>query len=259
MKVGIFDSGLGGLLTARYVRALHPHADILYYGDTAHLPYGDKSPTQIQSYVRAITAFLREHGAELIAVACNTASSVAIEAVYEVAESVPVLDAITPAVRAFQVRSHPEPVGVIGTYTTIRSGVYRTALEKAGYVVRDLATSLLVPLIEEGWLDHPATHAALETYLSELGEVQTLLLACTHYPLIEPQIQAYYQRRGRKVQILSTAALLAEEIVRNIPATGEGSFTCWLSDPNPRFIALAERFWEAPIYPQTVPVPGATA
>ncbi|MCS6790249.1 MAG: glutamate racemase [Bacteroidia bacterium] len=254
MRVGIFDSGLGGLLTARYVRALHPQADILYYGDTAHLPYGDKSPAQIQSYVRSITAFLCAQGAELIAVACNTASSVAIEAVYDAAGTVPVLDAITPAVRAFQLHRYAEPVGVIGTYTTIRSGIYRTALEKLGYSVQDLATPLLVPLIEEGWLEHPATHAALDTYLSQISGIQTLLLACTHYPLIEPQIHAYYQHVGQKVEILNTAALLAEEIVRNLPPRGSGFFSCWLSDPNPRFLALAERFWEAPILPIPAPI-----
>lgn len=248
--VGIFDSGLGGLLTARLLREKRPDITILYYGDTAHLPYGDKSPAQIRSYVRVIVSFLREKGAEMIAIACNTASAVAYDTACEAAEGAPVLSAIQPALSAFERQRYPEPVGVIGTYTTIRSGIYGQALRSIDYVVRELATPVLVPLIEEGWIDHPATEAAIDTYLTQLGEVGTLLLACTHYPLIEASIARFYAERGQKVSLLSTAALLAEEIARIVPpAEGEGTLSFWVSDDNPRFLELAQHFWGAPILP----------
>lgn len=242
--VGIFDSGLGGLLTARLLREKRPDLTILYYGDTAHLPYGDKSPEQIRSYVRHIVAFLRERGVNLLAIACNTASSVAYDTACEVTGDLPVLSAIHPAIEAASRERLPQPMGIIGTYTTIRSGIYGQALRSQGYLVRELATPVLVPLIEEGWIDHPAMHAALNTYLTELGDVRTLLLACTHYPLIQPQIERYYVERGMTVKVLSTAELLANAIAGAFPITSEkGESYFWVSDANPRFIQLAEYFW----------------
>jgi glutamate racemase len=254
-KVGIFDSGLGGLLTARLLHALRPGAEILYYGDTAHLPYGDKSPEQIRGYVREIVAFLREAGAEVIVVACNTASAVALETVREAAGSLPVYDAISPALEAFGGKAYPAPVGIIGTYMTIRSGVYGAALRSWGYEVRELATPVLVPLIEEGWIEHPATEAALETYLGQLGAIHTLLLACTHYPLLEGAIRRYYTRMGWEVQVLSTAALLAEAVASHLPLAEAPSagLSCWVSDPNPRFVEIAKHFWGASVEIRPVP------
>ncbi|MCS7297880.1 MAG: glutamate racemase [Bacteroidia bacterium] len=250
VTVGIFDSGLGGLLTARLLRAKRPDLSILYYGDTAHLPYGDKSEEQIQEYVWKIVRFLRGKGAEAIAIACNTASAVAYETAQAAAGSIPVYNAISPALKRFAQESLPSPVGVIGTYTTIRSGIYGRALRKMGYTVHELPTPLLVPLIEEGWIHHPATEAALHTYLSQLGEVKTLLLACTHYPLLEGLIEQYYAERQYPIQILSTAALLAEEMAQSLPHASKGCISFahfWVSDANPRFIELAPRFWSEPI------------
>jgi glutamate racemase len=243
--VGLFDSGLGGLITARYLHQLRPDLSLLYYGDTAHLPYGDKSPAQIRAYTREIVSFLVEKGAEAIVIACNTASAVAHEVAVEAAQGLPVFDAIQPAL-ARLLNSTPATIGIIGTYTTITSGVYRDPLREAGYLVQERPTPLLVPMIEEGWLDHPATHATIETYLSALGEIDTLLLACTHYPLIEPAIRRYYQTTGKPVQILSTARLLAEAVATTLPRAEDlspPSLQIWVSDPNPRFQALAERFW----------------
>lgn len=247
--VGLFDSGLGGLITARYLHQLRPDLALLYYGDTAHLPYGDKSPAQIRTYTRDIVSFLVGQGAEAIVIACNTASAVALEVAIEAAHGLPVFDAIQPAL-ARLLNSTPAAIGIIGTYTTITAGVYGVPLRNAGYLVQEQATPLLVPLIEEGWLDHPATHATLETYLSTLGEIDTLLLACTHYPLIEPAIKRYYHARGKSVQILSTARLLAEAVATTLPqaeALSPSPLHIWVSDPNPRFQALAERFWGAPL------------
>lgn len=152
MRIGIFDSGLGGLWAARRLRALRPDVSIVYFGDTAHLPYGDKSPTQIIEYTQEIVRYLRTRGVEGIAVACNTASAVALEAIQGAAAPLPVWDVVQPAIVELSQMRYPEPIGVIGTYRTIRSGVYREALERLGYTVRELATPLLVPLIEEAGL-----------------------------------------------------------------------------------------------------------
>lgn len=247
--VGLFDSGLGGLITARYLHQLRPDLSLLYYGDTAHLPYGDKSPAQIRTYTRDIVSFLVEQGAEAIVIACNTASAVARDIAAETAQGLPVFDAISPALELL-LQSTPAPIGIIGTYTTIASGVYGHPLREAGYLVQEQPTPLLVPLIEEGWTDHPATHATIATYLSALGKIDTLLLACTHYPLIEPAIARYYQAKGETVRILSTARLLAEAVARVLPRAptpASPPLRIWVSDPNPRFQALAERFWGAPL------------
>ncbi|MCS6895379.1 MAG: glutamate racemase [Bacteroidia bacterium] len=259
-KVGIFDSGLGGLLTARLLREKRPDISILYYGDTAHLPYGDKSSSQIRTYVRDIVRFLRAQGAEIIAIACNTASAVGYDTACEAAENIPVLSAIYPALNAFSELRFSEPVGVIGTYTTIRSGIYGRALKAMGYRVRELATPVLVPLIEEGWIEHPATAAAIHTYLSELGEVETLLLACTHYPLLQNQMQKYYTQVGMEVHIVSTAELLAEAVARAVGQEGtvHGESHFWVSDANPRFIELAKRFWGADIILEEAPAGTST-
>nr|BAL55265.1 glutamate racemase [uncultured Bacteroidetes bacterium] len=247
MKVGVFDSGLGGLLTARRIRELAPSVDILYYGDTAHLPYGDKSPAQIEGYVREIGCFLREMGAQALVVACNTASAVGLRALSEVSGDLPIYDAITPALEAFSHRSYPEPVGVLGTYTTIRSGVYGRALRELGYEVREVPAPLLVPLIEEGWTDHPAMRAVLETYLGAVGPVGTLLLACTHYPVLTDLIRDLYTQQGQKVEVVSTAELLARRVVESLPLQGEGSLSLWVSDLSPRFEEVASRFWGEPL------------
>lgn len=259
MKAGVFDSGVGGLLTARLLRSLHPQADLLYYGDTVHLPYGDKSPQQIKGYVRDIGRFLYGVGAQVLVVACNTASAVGLESLRAEWPHLPIYDAITPALEAFTHHRYAEPVGVIGTYTTIRSGVYGSALRQMGYAVKELATPLLVPLIEEGWVDHPAMEAALETYLSELGEVGTLLLACTHYPVIEGAVRRYYQRRGASVRILSTAALLAQKVARDLPPSGQGTSQFWVSDWSERFVRVASAFWGEAIALEPAPLPSTPA
>lgn len=249
MRIGLFDSGLGGLWTARKLRLLRPDVSLVYFGDTAHLPYGDKSPAQIEEYSREIVRYLRRRGVEGIAIACNTASAVALEAVRKAAAPLPVWDVVQPAAAALTQHRYPEPIGIIGTYRTIRSGIYREALERVGYTVRELATPVLVPLIEEGWIEHPATEAALDAYLGELGEVSTLLLACTHYPLLEGAIRRYYARQGRNVVLLSTAGLLAEQLGRELTPSPARRSTeeFWVSAYSTRFQRLADQFWGQPV------------
>ena len=260
MTLGVFDSGLGGLLTARYIKAFTPGVRILYYGDTAHLPYGDKSPQQVQTYAREIVRFLLEAGAEGIVIACNTASAVAREVIRSEARGRPVSDAITATLQQFEAEPPVFPIGVIGTYTTIRSGIYAEAIRVRwpGAQVSELATPLLVPLIEEGFADHPAARLILETYLSDpaLRGIESLLLACTHYPLILEAIEAYYVQRGHPCRIYNSAELLARAVVRNLPeatSSAPGEDTFWVSDYTERFALLAARFWGGPIPLQKAP------
>ncbi len=249
IKIGVFDSGLGGLLTARYIKRQRPDVGILYFGDTAHLPYGDKSPAQIRSYVKQIITFLKAEGAGGIVIACNTASSIAGEEARSWAAPLPVWDAVSATLAAFRRDPPTWPLGIIGTHTTIRSGVYGRAIRELWPNARTIeqATPLLVPLVEEGWVEHPATELILQTYLQhdELSQVQGLLLACTHYPLLEAAIQRALARLNRSLAIYDTAALLAQAVIRDLPApTGqEGADAFWVSDYTERFAQLAERFW----------------
>ena len=262
MQIGVFDSGLGGLLTARYIKSLAPQARILYYGDTAHLPYGDKSPRQVQAYAREIVRFLLAAGAEGIVIACNTASAVAREVVWNEAGGRPVWDAITAILEQFE-RYPPEfPLGIIGTYTTIQSGIYGTAIRSRWSEARvtEESTPLLVPLIEEGFADHPATRLILHTYLSSpaLQEIRSLLLACTHYPLLIDAIQAYYTQNATKCRIYNSAEILAQSVVSALSDPSPASEkpeedTFWVSDYTERFARLAERFWGEPILLQKAP------
>jgi len=262
MQIGIFDSGLGGLLTARYIKSLTPQVQVLYYGDTAHLPYGDKSPWQVQAYAREIVRFLLEAGAEGIVIACNTASAVARQVVWAEAQGRPVWDPITAILDQFE-RYPPEfPLGVIGTYTTIQSGIYGVALRSRWPQARvaEEPTPLLVPLIEEGFAEHPATRLILQTYLSRpaLQGIRSLLLACTHYPLLIEAIKGYYAQNATECRIYNSAEILAQRVVSGLPDPLHPSEklekdTFWVSDYTERFAQLAERFWGEPIVLQKAP------
>ncbi len=262
MQIGVFDSGLGGLLTARYIKALAPQVQILYYGDTAHLPYGDKSPWQVQAYARDIVRFLLDAGAQGIVIACNTASAVAREAVWVEARGKPVWDPVTAIVRRFE-KDPPEfPLGVIGTYTTIRSGIYGAAIRERwpeAHIAEE-PTPLLVPLIEEGFSEHPATRLILQTYLSypALRGIRGLLLACTHYPLIVAAIEAHYAQLSQECRIYNSAEILAQAVVEGLAvfpeaSRGEERDIFWVSDYTERFSQLAERFWGSPLLLQKAP------
>jgi len=262
MQIGVFDSGLGGLLTARYIKSLAPQVRILYYGDTAHLPYGDKSPWQVQAYTREIVRFLLAAGAEGIVIACNTASAVAREVAWAEAQGRPVWDAITAILDHFDNYPPEFPLGVIGTYTTVQSGIYGTAIRARWphAQVAEKPTPLLVPLIEEGFAEHPATRLILQTYLSTpaLQGIKSLLLACTHYPLIIDTIEAYYAQNAAECHIYNSAEILAQRVVAGLSDSSRASEkpledAFWVSDYTDRFAQLAERFWGEPIRLQKAP------
>lgn len=190
--IGIFDSGLGGLTVCRAVEAAFPGEDLIYLGDTARVPYGVKSAETVTRYSEEICDFLIEKGVKAIVVACNTASSLALQQLRQ-RYSLPVLGVLEPGVEAALKACHGGKVGVIGTEATIRSESYPRALVKRSPQIQVLsqACPLFVPLVEEGWIDHPVTREVAEIYVGpwrDLG-LDAVILACTHYPLLKGVLQ----------------------------------------------------------------------
>jgi glutamate racemase len=212
--IGIFDSGIGGLTVANAIQEAMPNVSMTYFGDTAHLPYGDKSPELIRHYAARIAHFLIEQGAEIIVIACNTASAQAAQTVRDVAgPSIPVVNVIDPVARAVAARHPNEKVGVIGTKGTIRSRVYARRIRQLspGTEVASLATPLLVPMIEEGFYKNEISRALIQSYLEKpvLKDISALILGCTHYPLIRKEVSDYYEG---KVEILDSPTLVVKEV-----------------------------------------------
>lgn len=251
--IGVFDSGLGGLTIVKGLFQALPHESIVYFGDLAHLPYGDKSPELIREYSSQIADFLLEQGVKAIVIACNTASAVAREAVRERAGRVPVLDVVQPASQMAIQLSSQQRIGIIGTKTTIRSGIYRrTILEQASNCqVVEKATPLLVPIIEEGWHNNSISREVIEAYMSDTGflNIDTLILGCTHYPLIREQIQAYFQRNHQQsVEVIDSSQAVARQVAQKLsdlsllnPGAG-AEHRYFVSDFTQNFLSSAERF-----------------
>jgi glutamate racemase len=190
--VGIFDSGLGGLTVAHAIFERLPGESTIYFGDTARVPYGPKSPETVRRYSREIMHWLLGQGVKAIVVACNTSTAHALDDLRAEAP-VPVVGVIEPGARAAVAASGGAPIGVIGTAGTIRSRAYERAIQQLapGVEIASRACPLLVPLVEEGWFNHPATELVAEEYLGSIRgrNVTTLVLGCTHYPLLKPLLQ----------------------------------------------------------------------
>lgn len=213
--IGIFDSGIGGLTVANAIHQLLPAETLLYFGDTAHLPYGDKSSELIRSYAVRITDFLlHEKKCKAIVIACNTASAAAYELLRDQYKGeVPVINVIDPMVETVIADDMIKKVGVIATKTTINSGVYQEKFlrRKPALKFTTLATPLLVSMIEEGFYNNNISSAVLQKYLSNPGfaDIDALVLACTHYPLIKNEIAAYF---NHKVKVLDSAEVVAKKL-----------------------------------------------
>src|SRR5262245_44378124 len=190
--IGVFDSGLGGLTAVRELFRLLPRESVVYFGDTAHLPYGNKSRESVTRFSEEIADFLVRQDVKAILVACNTSSSHALGALRERHE-IPVLGVIEPAARVAAEKSPRGTIGVVGTTGTVSSGAYARAIAALapGARVVSRACPLFVPLVEEGWIASPITRQVAEEYLGELkaSSLDSLILGCTHYPLIAPLIQ----------------------------------------------------------------------
>jgi len=191
--IGVFDSGFGGLTVLRALGELFPEADYLYFGDTARLPYGSKSAETVARYACEAAKFLEQQGAEMLVIACNTATTLALPNIQQAA-SVRVLGVVEPGAQRAHAASKSGKVVVIGTEATISSHAYRKALAGLKIEVHEKACPLLVPLVEEGWVDHPVTEEVARIYLKEafhdgFASADVLLLGCTHYPLLKPVLQ----------------------------------------------------------------------
>ncbi len=207
--IGIFDSGVGGMTVARAVEQLLPNHPLLYLGDLARTPYGTKSARTIIDYSVENTRFLVQNGARVIVIACNSASSVATDRLRQ-EFTIPIIEVITPAVAEAIARSRSGRIGIIGTRATVQSGIYEEKIRRqsASYKVFSKACPLLVPLVEEGWTDKRETKMILRRYLHDLKnqQIDTLVLGCTHYPLLKHLIQP---RIGKKVTLIDSSAAAA--------------------------------------------------
>jgi len=246
--LGFFDSGVGGLTVVRAVQELLPAERILYLGDTARLPYGSKSPETIRQFADEDVRFLIGHGVKAIVVACNTATAHALPRLRE-QYRIPILGVIEPGVDAALADPTAERIGIIATRGTIRSHAYQhaLALRRTGLIIHGQATPLLVPLIEENWIDHPATRQVLKTYLDPLVQrgIDTLMLACTHYPLLIPVLRDMLPADIRLVDSATTCAQhLKQELTRLdlLACDGQGSLELHLTDLSEQFEELAAQF-----------------
>jgi len=253
--IGIFDSGVGGMTVARMVEHFLPNYPILYLGDIARTPYGTKSASTIIEYSRRNVGFLLEQGATLIVIACNTASSVATDTLRR-EFATPIFEVITPAVAAANAASRSGRIGVIGTSATVRSAMYEKLLREArpDCQVFQRACPLLVPLVEEGWLNRQETKMIIRRYLHPLKnrQIDTLVLGCTHYPLLAPLIQP---RIGKKVRLidssLATAAFLQQtlsqraDLAARLEPGGENRF--FVTDRTESVQKIAEMIFHRPM------------
>lgn len=252
--IGIFDSGIGGLTVARALMHHLPHETILYFGDTARVPYGVKSADTIAQYALQITDFLLARQVKLLIVACNTMAAVAASAI-RARSPVPVLDVIEVGARVAAQSTRNRRVGVIGTLTTVGSGAYDTAIHghDSTIAIHSQACPLFVPLVEEGWLEHPVTLLTAQEYLTPVlaQGIDTLVLGCTHYPLLRPLLAGV---AGDGVQLVDSAettatqtgALLARLGLLN-PGNVPPAHQFCITDVPQRFRAVGERFLGRPL------------
>jgi len=217
--IGVFDSGFGGLTVLKELVRLIPSADYLYFGDTARLPYGSKSVETVARYAVEATHFLEAQGAQFLVIACNTATALALDRIISAAH-LPVFGVVEPGAERASRETHQRKVVVIGTDATVSSHAYRKALEARGIEAHEKACPLLVPLVEEGWVDHPVTEQVARIYLQEaftdgFHEADVLVLGCTHYPLLHPLLRRVAPPGVSIVDSAhSTATAVADEIQR---------------------------------------------
>lgn len=253
--IGIFDSGLGGLTVAKAIYQALPNETLIYFGDTAHLPYGDKSKDAIIQYSEHITEFLLQQHCKVIVIACNSASANAFDAVVnKVKQKAHVLNVIDPVVD-YIVNTDYTRVGVIGTKSTIDSGTYTLKIhtKKKGILVLSMATPLFVPMIEEGFIFDDISNAIIHNYLSrhEISGIDSLILGCTHYPIISNQINKFYNFEvdiidsGRIITNSLRTLLTENNLLNDSTKSGENKF--YVSDFTRYFKLIARMFFEEDI------------
>ncbi|MBU1039014.1 glutamate racemase [Patescibacteria group bacterium] len=245
--IGLFDSGIGGLTVVRALQRLLPDVSLVYFGDTARTPYGNKSAQVVKGYGLEASKFLLEKGATVLVVACNTVSAVGIEEIRQTWPKVPIFEVISPVVEKIKL-SNFKKVGIMGTRATINSQAYQTKLNQASIKVQACAAPLLVPLVEENYINTPATKRIVKNYLLPFkqAQVEALVLACTHYPLLKKIIRA---RLPKKMKILDPADETARVVVawlKNNPNFSQklnnNQSHYYVSDLTPHFQKVAEQW-----------------
>ncbi len=252
--IGVFDSGIGGLTVVRELLRQLPDESIIYFGDTARVPYGPKSPDTVRRYSREITSFLRDEGVKAVVVACNTATAHALPVLREELP-LPVVGVVEPGARAAVRATAAGRIGVIGTAGTIASGAYERAIRALmpNACIAARACPLFVPLVEEGWLDAEATRLIAREYLEPLRaeHIDTLVLGCTHYPLLKPLLA---EELGAGVRLIDSAEETAAETARTLTDAGlrsvngaHASLRFVSSDAPEQFLRVGQRFLGAAI------------
>ena len=210
--IGIFDSGIGGLTIAHAIKNKLPNESLIYFGDTKHLPYGEKSEKAIKDYSLKIAEFLKKNNCKAIIIACNSASSTAYYHIKKNINSIPIYNVIDPIVSFISKKYFNKKIGVIGTKATIQSGIYKNKiLEKNSTLsVASLETPLLAPMIEEGFFNQEISSTIIKNYLNDkkLDKIDILVLACTHYPLIQNEIISFYN----KIDVIDSSEIIADYI-----------------------------------------------
>lgn len=253
--IGIFDSGVGGLTVANAIRYVLPSEDMIYFGDTAHLPYGDKSAESIVHYSKNIADFLLEKNIKILLIACNSASASAYKEIVEyVGSKAKVINVIDPIIQHINQNKSYKNVGVIGTKRTIESETYSEKLKKVNndLNVKSLATPLFVPMIEEGFIYDDISNAIIRSYLSKekIIHIDSLILGCTHYPIIKNQIRKFY---NFEVEIIDSSKVVANYVHHYLKENNllnkqrQGKYEFFVSDYTKTFEHIAEMFFEQKI------------
>ncbi len=252
LPVGVFDSGVGGLTVLRELREALPHEDLTYLGDTARLPYGTKSRSSISRYAGQATSKLQERGIKLLVVACNTASAVALDALKEQMRPVPVIGVVEPGATAAVAARPGGRHLVLATEATVRYGAYREAILRRDdqAEVRELACELMVSLAEEGWTEGSIAEAIIRRYLEPLEalafEPDSIILGCTHFPLLRPAIRRVVAEEAAIVDSASTTASVAAAMLADLELfnerAGPGQLRLMATDGASRFARVGGRF-----------------
>lgn len=254
--IGIFDSGIGGLTVAHAIKEKLPNENLIYFGDTAHLPYGDKSTATIQAYAIKIADFFLQKKCKVIVIACNSASAAANDLLKEyVASRATIINVIDPMVEYVSKQCSGKTVGIVGTKKTINSNIYHNSITKINSTieVKSLATPLLVPMIEEGFLHNRIAHDIIDKYLGDdsLTNIDSLVLGCTHYPLIKEELNKYYKK---DVEILDSSIITAKFLKQFLESvnllsesTQDGDNHFYVSDLTVSFDHSAKLFFGEPV------------
>ena len=250
--IGVFDSGFGGLTVLRELRKALPSANYLYFGDTAHLPYGAKSVRTVAKYAISAAHFLEQHGIEMLVVACNTATALAINDI-RAAVRVPVVGVIEPGAQRAAEISKTKKAVVVATEATVASHAYSRALQQVGLEATEKACPLFVPLVEEGWVDHRVTEDVAHIYMDEVfhdgaRNADVLVLGCTHYPLLRPLLRKVVPAQVEIVDSAeSTAAKVVQMLGKDHGQSSSGELRCYATDSVEKFRRLGGKFLGRPI------------